>query len=646
MHFHTVSILTVVISTFIYGQESSQNNSILKNIHEFSLIDHRMSVLLEAAILRHSYCIIAIFINVDYKDMDGFKTRTDIFEKYNCQKFNFYGNNNIEQNWSDILTTWRPNLVYIKVYIFIHLETSKMNELLTWLRSNKFITPYQNYLYVGSNFSQPTNIGEVFRRHHIVNFLIAKFTNVSNTIDLDLFTYEPYSGDNCNEIMTLLKINFHRNLTEFYTKKIPNHLNNCPLRILTSVYEPYIGEPQTYLETSKSWTITSGVEVDMMKMLSKIAGLKVYYTLDFNAVWKENGTDFYPGNIFIRLQNEEVDLVMCSVILTPLRNKYFEFSKGYYVELDKLCVPKAEKKPEWLKVWEFLYIQGISIIPMIGLTIVTWFLIKVMKYIRKQSFKERKKFTKPLDIFFIYFGTWLTSPISQSPRTDSIRLVFITWLIYVLLYNTFCLTLLYHLLKTQQYDKQITSKLDLVDSDLDLMLPDNYERYFSNSSVDVQLLEKKHHCPDMIGCLLSAVRNKSAAVGVQMGVVLYDEYEFNINGESKIFCFPEYLQVTYLRLMMYRNHPLLPRLDHLVSTSFEAGIVDRYMKNTLYQRNFLMLHKLRKSREGVTFEEDVVFMRFDHLITIFYCYFCGILLSTFVFCVEKYRGRKTINKYY
>ncbi|PSN50894.1 Ionotropic receptor 576 [Blattella germanica] len=492
--------------------------------------------------------------------------------------------------------------------------------------------------------AQPNIVAEkvlsVLREYKILNVIIL----ISSDSDIHqdshgssivvVYTWFPYEREGCcgnvsnpvllDKCMSSDKGDNFFLKNELFPYKIPLDLHGCPLVVSSFEYPPFVlnmkmeGNEITYQE---------GIEVRLLEEFARRINLTIKYrepSPDFWGLLLENGSwNGATGEVIRGLSDMAIIGFWHKGDISGL-----EYSTIYQIDYLTWFVPCAKPIPRWkslmrvfkLSLW-FGFLSAYIIVS------------KVMSLVAKSSYNKTKKSSqeKSYSSFgrcLLYFWAIIVeeSASNNLPNVTSIRLVFLTWILYCLAMNTVYQTFLISFLINPGLEHQISTEVEVIESDLTLGILDNVA---SCCLSNVENYPRRDHCKDFTQCMdRMAFQSDLALVFAQYYAehVIHTKY-MGRNGLPLVCKLPREVSFQFVTTPFTKGSFIREIYDKMVLRAIQSGLLE-YWWDSLEYMTALTTTKF-KEKDG-----EFVKLSIKHLESVFIFLLLGYIGSSITFAFE------------
>ncbi|CAO1422337.1 unnamed protein product [Diamesa serratosioi] len=453
---------------------------------------------------------------------------------------------------------------------------------------------------------------------------------------LEVLTWFPYERDNCADyIENIRKIDecklietkdpttgiIQRNdiITSFsakYYPKIPTHFHECPMKVTTFLWEPYVVGHRNKIQR--------GLEVVMIQTISQKMNLKpVYKVIDQQSATKLITANNETG-LYADILQRKSDIMVGGLYENPVSRKYLSASIPYHQDDLTWCVAKAGFAPTWLNV--FVIFSEKTWFAIIGALVITSLVLWVL--VRKENVYRENfmwSFMVALSISTSQYGHYW-------PKKFYIKLFLATLIFYGLHINTAYHSYLISVLTRPRYDQQISTVENAIKNGMEFKVDENTEPFFKKNDEASNYLDKNHKiCENLNDCLMDVAKNRSKAVGISREHAKNTRLPATANG---IYCFPptDNIFVYSVVMLVKKNHHLLSKINENIRIISESGLLSKWQKDSVRIDEFNDDSTNNKNNN----EHGSIQMKLkmEHVEGAFLLVLIGLTLSALVFFME------------
>ncbi|XP_058056145.1 uncharacterized protein LOC131207544 [Anopheles bellator] len=458
-----------------------------------------------------------------------------------------------------------------------------------------------------------------------VNVMVQRY----NTSVLEAWTWFPYENGGCADNIAQVRLvdeceyvseadeearrdvrwrPLFREVHHFsdYGPKIPKYYNYCPLKISTSIWEPFVVGNESHIE--------KGLEVLMLDTITaRMQLIPVYNVLDAARATARITADNQTG-LYADVIQRRTDLMIGGLYENPISRKLLSATIPYYQDDLTWCVPTARHAPKWLNVF-------------IIFNIWTW-LIAIFIIFAAAALLYRFNYVEGL--YHENFTWMLLQSLAFSlsvyahywPRRVSIRFFLIGYMFYGLHWNAAYHSFLISVLTRPRFEAQIATVEQAIGTGFGFAGAENTLAHFDKPDDGARHIAAVYRvCPDMDPCLARLRTERLLAVAVSRA---HSSNARSI-GEADMYCFPKTANIyTYsVGMLAKKDFHLLPKINDLIRRISESGLLGKWQKES---------EKIRVDRGDESDGQTI--LRLDHIEGAFLLGAVGLALSLLAFLAE------------
>lgn len=466
----------------------------------------------------------------------------------------------------------------------------------------------------------------------IINILILVKENSDSLNIYSWFPYEPPSGV-CGQMMESVLLDtwvsndnsgFLEGNTPLFQEKIPNKMNGCPLRVQVAHFPPYI----IFEKNDNSFEDVSsfiGLAIDMVRTIAEVMNLSLELVPLYDSYpWGKmiNGTWFgLRGGLMY--DRDDIALDAWSINLEDYLQ--FQGTERYFTDHVTWYVPRAKPKARWMSVARVFAMKTwfICFFSIFVSATVFWSLA-----VTRSKFEDSHKYRNIFNCFADSWAVVLGVSVPEIPYNASLRLFFISWVIYSLSVSNIFQTFFISYLIDPGLEHGITNIDELVDSELDIILS-----VFLSSFFDEKLLKnpnRRRIVDTPYECLQNVANKSNVATMLSRVYFMSAGNEFRDRDKQlNLSPFNEDVYSNHIFMLLKRGNCLLDRINEVIFRLVEAGLPDKFLNSVLVTKR---QYSLSRTKEDLN--EEYVSMTVSHLQSAFVLLCLGNLLSVITFIME------------
>lgn len=544
-------------------------------------------------------------------------------------------------------TNFRKDEHYQKAvdnYVIQVRAVHELSENLNMLQGYISWNPHAKFLIVSVTIYEDNNLAAENIIQHLWNVkvfnAVVALPNALNLSQFDIYSWFPFSEGRCGDMFNKFQIidscsfGIIEKRINWFPQKVPHNLNGCPIKVRTVVWPPYVLSPEKKVEgTENQYIFTHGVEIMLMNTIAESANLSVNYTLsdtiqDWGLIDK-NGT---ATGTLLHLIKEESDVAISSFAASIETHMFFDTIPYPIPESLKWCVPHADIYPSWK-----------SFLTIVSTDTWCWFgFIFLIIGICLWKFSRIQKMEIPLykhlpNCLQVTFAVLFNVSIRIQPKTNTVRLLFLVWVIFSLHFNVAYQTSLISVFAKAKYEHQISTVQEIFGKNLNLWFLPTEKRFFSNAEdwLSAKVLQNWRDCKDINECLYKTAFLKDSAVCTPTMYLTFIKDRFvTRSGDPRLYCFKNNIVTYPLEMLLRKGFPFKNYFTALIGRITSSGLMDHWKKQILF-------FKLESTSLVSEDDNTVQFkLTIDHLKIVFIQLGIGYVLSFLVMLLEIYVNKR------
>ncbi|PSN34774.1 Ionotropic receptor 251 [Blattella germanica] len=437
----------------------------------------------------------------------------------------------------------------------------------SWNPRGKFIVAVSESSNTSSISTAKYILKTIWNSSYVVNIVIFVVSSLNNYINL--YTWFPYKSGQCGKVENVVLLDIcvsERFLwsSELFTSKIPNNLNGCALRISTWDFAPYAILVDNYTDDNGEIIYKySGFEVEYLILASEAMNMKLVYR------HHETGPaiNTFMGQIQDIADARVSDIAVGAFPLHPFILYYADATIPHMFTSVKWFVPCAKPMSRMKKILHMFR-------PSLWITLSLIFLLAAIVIWKTAKRADPEDYRKFIDCVYNVWAIILGVSVPKLPRSSSLRLFFLVFLLFAFSLNILFQALIVSFLIEPGYEKQIETFDQLVESGLKFAEHPLMKNLFIFTSYQEQKRLKSVECLDYEACLEDLINGESFTT---IGTQFHAEYKAVTLPGSGTPCSLD-ADIASGGVVMYigKGNPLLPRLNSLIRKCLEAGLGIKY----------------------------------------------------------------------
>ena len=521
-------------------------------------------------------------------------------------------------------------VMIVNVYIIQIRDLWEIQVILKDLSEDASWNPLAKFLIVSASlqYNMAALLQDIVRylwRYNVTNVAMLFVDDMDHNV-YNVYTWFPYFNGGCGfDTSVKLIDSCSFGITKkgkWFLDKVPHKVNGCRLVVKTTIIPPFVMPPVNN-------ELSNGLEIQLLNMVAEIANFSLIYLISDVADNVEIGTPSQTNESDFNLHDKKIDIIIGNVV--PDVNTYINFDvvTSYFQDSLILCVPHATRKKDWLKVLKLRNVPAIIVCLFLHFSIAT-----VTCALAKFAKNERASYKSFVNTYFNYFMLLLANPLWFPPRTSTIRLLTIIWIVFSLHTQTMYTSELVSSLTRYEYSYQIKNLQELTKDKYQMYMFPLCKRYL-NMSDETQFM-KLSICESADKCLSHTARDENT---VTCAPGLYIRYYMNNfvtpEGDPQLYCFSDNVVSYPIEMLMWKGFPLRERLDELVTRIKMAGFLYKWEKDAL--------DKTVAAKPHV--HQEAMVLKFVHLEGVFIIVGIEHTISVLVFIIELLYRKKLFKIY-
>jgi hypothetical protein len=490
----------------------------------------------------------------------------------------------------------------------------------------------------GNNCDTKVTVEELLKelwKWKIINVLIFVKKN-SNIIDnLNIYSWFPYQPPSsvCGQMMEKVHLGtwvsnnisgFLKRNTPLFQEKFLNKMSGCPLRVQVAHFPPYV----IFQKNDSSFEDVSsfiGLDIDMVRIIAEVMNMSLKLVpLHDTYPWGKmiNGT--WHG-LRGGLMYDRVDIALDAWSINLEDYLQFQGTERYFTDQVAWYVPRAKPKPRWMSVAR-VFARNTWFVCFFSIFVsatVFWSLA-----VTRSKFDDSHKYRNIFNCFADSWAVALGVSVSEIPYNYSLRLFFISWVIYSLSVSNIFQAFFISYLVDPGLEHGISNIEELVGSELDIILS-----VFLSSFFDEKLLKNpnRRRIVDTPHECLENVANRSNVATMLSRVYFMSAGNEFLDRDKQLNLAPfnEDVYTNHIFMLLKKGSSLLERINEVIFRLVEAGLPDKFLKDILDTKRQYSVLRTMEDRN-----EEYVSMTVSHLQSAFVLLCLGNLLSVIAFIME------------
>jgi hypothetical protein len=458
--------------------------------------------------------------------------------------------------------------------------------------------------------------------------------SVLNEVVFGLYTWHPYETvDRCTEVLDIVELDFwssekHDGLLYNYPlfpSKISDNLQGCPIFILTAEHPPFLLHPQSVLmKTSKKLLY---VEAPVMKLLKTVSS-KMNMTQNMTFVERDK---VFP-ELFGKVVKGSFDVVFSPLPLFQFGDSILEQTYALSTLRGKFVVPCGKNFHRWISVVRvFSPIVWLTvIISMIAVCCLMSCFSSCLDRLSQSEYQIYQSFSSCL---ISIWAVLLCLSASVMPHSDPCRVIYVTWLMFCLAFNTVFQAFVITFLINPGHEHQIENIEELLNSGLPYGFDPQNDRSVNatGDTLLMTILQHRMSCSPYAKCIeWVAYHRNFSTLSTDSVVDFLVATQYVDNQGTPLLCLlrDEYFSCPVV-MHMAKGHPLFRSVNTIVGRVMESGLFSKWT------RVFYDTLKLNKGVISIRSSVDEYYnLTLEHMQSAFWILCLGLGLGTVAFVAE------------
>ena len=463
-----------------------------------------------------------------------------------------------------------------------------------------------------------------FWKWNVFNVVIlspTEHTSASTTVGV--YTWFPYRlpSGRCGELLQLVLLDTclatgnmtgrFLNNSPIFEEKIPYNLNGCPFRVSTLKFHPFIIFDNSTLDGSE------------IRLILSIAD-KINVTLKFSvSLAPERKGQRLPNGTWTGLKGEIIsglsDMIFGHILTNLDDHLLFDDTIIYSSDKFSWYIARADPYPRWLSMAR-VFTPEMWFVLLTAIPVASF----VIKCLSQRGGNEIWSYVKCV----LSFWAALLGAGTDVPYSPTLRVFFLSWLIYSLAVNTVFQTYVTSYLVDPGLLHQIDNAEELYESNVVFAFPDTIDKFLTKDLLDKL---KPRIQSDPVVCL-DYVSNKDnfATVAGKKLVSFFSENLAQRGTKHELFQFREDMFQLSTVMLLPKGSPFLELMNDILTHLLEAGLIDKWYNDIIIENQIKA-----GVRKIPVLIDDYVPLSLSHLQASFIFLFLGLGISSVVLLVEK-----------
>jgi hypothetical protein len=534
---------------------------------------------------------------------------------------------------------------------------SVKNEINGLTQEGKFARIWNSetrFVVAGANrfsMSQQTDIFTYFSKLRVFDCIIVsqehyvidnqkskpeKDNEVNTDMKLSVYTWFPYqSSDCCTDVndITLLdswvisEQGYFTKYTDLFPVKIRKRFNRCPMK---AVVRDGRGILATYYPKGKnsSGIDVRGFEMDLLRIILQ------QINMTFVHVPTPEGFKLWEGsvnNLVTAMIAKEVYIALGRVTRNLSLYNFFDLTNSYLTTRIRWYVPCSVKYQRWSSIFRILSVE-LWIILIISIVFAAILTTVFGQHSCTSELQGYKTLTCSLtNVWAVILGV----SVSMMPRTPSLRLLFLAWVLFCVAFSTVFQAFLTTFLTDPGYKTPIQNMDELLASGIKLAYVPEYGPILQiGDETKVSNMRRKFlNCPTYTVCADWARYQKNISIFILdiNAEFLFATGEYlGENSKPMVCSLEDGVIIPYSQtMMMFHEDPLMKRFNEIIDRVVEAGLYNHWM-SLLFNKYKIISRKIAI----VQALDEYYNFNLYHMQTAFYLLLMGWCFSVICFLFE------------
>jgi hypothetical protein len=456
--------------------------------------------------------------------------------------------------------------------------------------------------------------------------LLTSSKNVNVSL-INVFTFFPYAiENNCSDVKRAVLVattflndsaDFVRNMNLFKERNIPN-LHGCPVKVLTYHVPPAV------LDVSKDGKPNcTGLEINVLFFILQHLNATVMYSIMPSI--KQSPTAKISA-LIDGLAAGSADIALGALPLLLFLTENADATVSYFHTPIQWIVPCPKPLSRWGTIFNvFSFSAWLCLhIALFSVATVTYVLAR---------YSEHPVYGSLQSCLLNIWAVALEISVPKMPRSFRVRFLFLLWVWGCF---AFCITF-QALFTTYLVNPRMERKIDTTDDLIASGIEYGYAEEYIDTIQDIEFRVNQRQCANIYGCLDNVIKHGNFAT---ISSAFHTDYY-----RAKVSWHDRHLPVCTLKedisalnAVMYlaKGHPLLRRIDDVIRTMVESGMMVKWTNDFLYTSRIhsRSVHGDGYSEESNEWNTEYFVFSLFHLQPAFCVLVVGYLLSTSALILE------------
>jgi hypothetical protein len=452
-----------------------------------------------------------------------------------------------------------------------------------------------------------------------------------------LFTWYPFKRDNQLNLVDIWgKENEGRFLrqADLFPSKIPKNFNGSYINVSAVAFHPVLVYNGNYTdERNQTKYNFTGIEILFLHLITNALNLQVSYQPPGPSDDRVGRTHAAVSDLMFG----RTDLAVGGLIISDLLFDLADCLSSYFMSGMKAFVPCPQPVSRLHKISQIFALSAwLGIFFVLVLVSVTFLYLAKPPY--KKHIHETQHYRTVSNCFYNIWAVTLGVPVTEQPRSDKLRAVFVLFVWYSFAVSTVFQTFLTSVLVDPGVEKQISSIDELLSSGLEYGYFADYDYfYFGDDSTDwtnAAIRANRKNCTEQMECIRRVIENRDF-VAMDNEILVAYFVANNYPETPNLLCtMDEYIVVTWHVMCLQKGGPFLEIFSEVVRRLVESGLAVKTYTDTVYSWRLQALSKVDYSGSEDYSDSEYFVFSVWHLQIAFLILMVGFSCSLFFLIFE------------
>ncbi|PSN52611.1 Ionotropic receptor 198 [Blattella germanica] len=485
-----------------------------------------------------------------------------------------------------------------------------------------------------------------------VNIILSASDSLnSSSQTIKLYTWFPYSAPNkCSTVQDVVIIDTwstelyagFKDNTNIFPVKIVNNLHNCPIKASTFPLEMVSGKMTVHEGSSPKITYSEGWEVEFLELVAEHLNTTLTYLPPppNNERWGNLEDDGTFTGLLGDLVYNRADMGFAAWPLHPRMLLVVDPTKPYLRDGWVWWVPCAKKIPRWRSIF-MVFSTGTWTAVLLWILFAVIIMVLLARNTKGGGIQEWDIYKRVPICLSCILSIVLGVSVAVMPRTQSLRLFFISWVWYCFAMTTVFQAFFITFLINPGLEHQVNTFEEILKSGVSFGYNPLIDAIVSDSESEVR--NRRLACNDnnKPPCLdwVAYNRNFSLLLSATFMDYILTRWYLDENGKPLICQAGDTFYGTHYVTYMNKGHPLLEQMNRMITRVIEAGFNAQLMERGMEKQR---IQAAAKERE--VYSDEYNNLSLDYLQGAFLIHICGVFLSFIAFLGELFGNRFLFDK--